>query len=1038
MELIEHRCKRCGGELKNIGEGRWSCPYCSCVYDEAVVQKNTKSLHEEFDEVKREIVCNLRRNLYDAVNEEYISSEKLRECAAELKKYLPDDFAACFYEVAVSNNVKQLTKQIRRINVEENYSEIECVIRFLIKSLQTEYLLELNNLVERAYKQRDLVLFEKYSTEISLEAEKVENGVYETKMPRDVFIAYSSKDMETVSELCEVLEGQGLKCFVAARNLRHGKGSVENYDKLLCEAMDHCKTFVFVSSTNSRSFSCDALIKELPYIQERDIENAPAEHKNNYASMPHSYKKPRVEYRIEESRGFSAPDAISNEFFDGYERVYSPEAVAERVAKQILLAAEKKAVKKPTPAPAAAPVIVQSAPAEVGGQRIEPLLKRAAIFIDDGEWEDAEAYCEKALDIDPECAQAYIYKLMIDLQVKSQDELANCKESFEDNTNFKRVLRFADEETAALLKGYIDIINERNENERKDKIYNLACSLIREGTVDSYTTAISKLGEIPNYKDSQELLKKCRQTMELVKQKKAEKAERERIAREKEAQEAKILAKKTLKISAICVGAIALVIVIAIILSYVVIPAIKTSQGYKDALSLMDDGEYKQAIKILNSLDGYKDSAAKIEECQTAIKDIAYDEALALMTEGKYAEAIVAFEAMNGYKDSVAKIEECQTAIKDISYDEALALMTEGKYAEALEELDGLNGYKDSATKIEECQYNVALTYMTEGKYDEAIAFFEVLNNYKDSAAKIEECEEYLMCEFELNSSGTEYTFNRYNGNSNSVVIPSKYNGKSVTSIGAHAFNGCSSLASVTIPDSVTSIGRCAFYNCDSLASVTIPDSVTSIGEYAFDSCSSLTSVTIPDSVTSIGYAAFTDCSSLISVTIPDSVTSIGEYAFDGCSSLASVTMPDSVTSIGSYAFRTCSSLTSVLIPDSVTSIGDVAFSGCSSLVSVTIPDSVTSIGNYAFNFCSSLENVMIPDSVTSIGKCAFYTCSSLTSVTIPDSVTSIGSSAFSGCSSLTSVYYTGSKSQWQQISIDSYNGYLTGANNIVYNYDPN
>ena len=503
MELIEHRCKRCGGELKNTDEGRWSCPYCSCVYDEAVVQKNTKSLHEEFDEVKREIVCNLRRNLFDAVNEEYISSEKVRECAAELKKYLPDDFAACFYEVAVGNNVKQLTKYIRKINVEENYSEIECVIRFLIKSLQTEYLLELNNLVERAYKQRDLVLFEKYSTEISLEAEKVEDGVYETKMPRDVFIAYSSKDMETVSELCEVLEGQGLKCFVAARNLRHGKGSVENYDKLLCEAMDHCKTFVFVSSTNSRSFSCDALIKELPYIQERDIENAPAEHKNNYASMPHSFKKPRVEYRIEESRGFSAPDAISNEFFDGYERVYSPEAVAERVAKQILLAAEKKAVKKPTPAPAPAPVIVQSAPAEVGGQRIEPLLKRAAIFIDDGEWEDAEAYCEKALDIDPECAQAYIYKLMIDLRVKKQDELANCKESFEENGNFKKAVRFADEETAGFLNGCIASIEERNETERKDKIYTVACNLMKEHTATSYSAAISKFGQIYNWRDSE-------------------------------------------------------------------------------------------------------------------------------------------------------------------------------------------------------------------------------------------------------------------------------------------------------------------------------------------------------------------------------------------------------------------------------------------------------------------------------------------------------------------------------------------------------
>ena len=96
-------------------------------------------------------------------------------------------------------------------------------------------------------------------------------------------------------------------------------------------------------------------------------------------------------------------------------------------------------------------------------------------------------------------------------------------------------------------------------------------------------------------------------------------------------------------------------------------------------------------------------------------------------------------------------------------------------------------------------------------------------------------------------------------------------------------FYGCSSLTSVTIPNSVTSIGGWTFQDCSSLTSVTIPNSVTSIGEGAFTSCSSLTSVTIPNSVTSIGGWAFQFCSSLISVTIPNSVTSIGEGAFTSC-----------------------------------------------------------------------------------------------------------------------------------------------------------
>ena len=115
-----------------------------------------------------------------------------------------------------------------------------------------------------------------------------------------------------------------------------------------------------------------------------------------------------------------------------------------------------------------------------------------------------------------------------------------------------------------------------------------------------------------------------------------------------------------------------------------------------------------------------------------------------------------------------------------------------------------------------------------------------------------------------------------------------KFDGE-VTSIGESAFEDCSSLTSVTIPDSVTSIGYSAFWNCSSLTSVTIPDSVTTIGDYAFEWCESLTSVTIGDSVTTIGERAFYGCSSLISLTIGNGVTTIGSYAFYDCSSLTSV-----------------------------------------------------------------------------------------------------------------------------------------------------
>lgn len=134
-------------------------------------------------------------------------------------------------------------------------------------------------------------------------------------------------------------------------------------------------------------------------------------------------------------------------------------------------------------------------------------------------------------------------------------------------------------------------------------------------------------------------------------------------------------------------------------------------------------------------------------------------------------------------------------------------------------------------------------------------------------------------------------------------------------------------------------------------------------------------------------------------------------------------------------------SATEIVIPEKingkpVTSIGDEAFYGCTGLTSITIPDGVTSIGNYAFDGCTDLTSITIPDSVTYIGDSAFYNCESLTSIIIPNGVTSIGESAFYNCSSLTDVYYTGSETEWAQISIGSDNKPLTNAT-IHYNFVP-
>ena len=181
-----------------------------------------------------------------------------------------------------------------------------------------------------------------------------------------------------------------------------------------------------------------------------------------------------------------------------------------------------------------------------------------------------------------------------------------------------------------------------------------------------------------------------------------------------------------------------------------------------------------------------------------------------------------------------------------------------------------------------------------------------------------------------------------------------------ITGAGEVEISDCNeSVTSVNIPSSVTHAWKHYSHSCECYITDSVRTySVTAIGNSAFSGCSSLTSITIPNSITSIGYSAFSHCDSLTSVTIPNSVTSIGYSAFRYCSSLASVTIGNSVTFIGEGAFGECSSLTSVTIPNSITSIGDYVFVNCSSLTSVTIPNSVTLIGDGAFYRCYSLTSV--------------------------------------------------------------------------------
>ncbi len=192
-------------------------------------------------------------------------------------------------------------------------------------------------------------------------------------------------------------------------------------------------------------------------------------------------------------------------------------------------------------------------------------------------------------------------------------------------------------------------------------------------------------------------------------------------------------------------------------------------------------------------------------------------------------------------------------------------------------------------------------------------------------------------------------------------------------------------------------------YSDEYFDSVTIPETVeynsttyrvTAIGYEAFSYCSSLTTVTIPNSVTDIGASAFSGCSSLTTVTIPNSVTDIGEWAFSGCSSLTQTNYTGDLASWCKIRFENSES--------NPTSYSHNLYINGQSLTKADIPEGITSISQYAFYGLTPLTEVTIPNSVITIGKQAFYECSSLTAVTIGTGLDSLAAYAFYGCNKLT------------------------------------
>ena len=275
---------------------------------------------------------------------------------------------------------------------------------------------------------------------------------------------------------------------------------------------------------------------------------------------------------------------------------------------------------------------------------------------------------------------------------------------------------------------------------------------------------------------------------------------------------------------------------------------------------------------------------------------------------------------------------------------------------------------------------------------------------------------------------------------------------ENVKAIMDYAFIGCESLTDINkLPNRLKRIEIATFANCSSLTSITIPDSVTYIGDYAFNTCSSLESLYIPGNLIEVGkYIIFYD-TALVSLTAPAEIlnqfeeqhktilsiklteihvndnllnengfnfincsnkslhtidlagatnTTINDLAFYDCYKLENLTLPKNVETIGYKAFADCKHLKELTIPASVVEIGESAFENCRSISQLSFEEggNLETIGSWAFYNNHNISSVEIPEGVKEIGDAAFYGCTYLENITLPSSVERIGDNGFALC----------------------------------------
>ena len=672
------KCKMCGGTLEiNQNESVAVCEYCG-----------TKQTLPRLDDERR-------ANLYDRANH-FRRNNEFDKAAGIYEQILNEDSndAEAYWSLVLCRY------GIEYVEDPASRKRIPTVNRMQYISVFDD---ENYKLALQYADGEQRTVYEEEAKAIN-ELQKGILAISEKEAPFDVFICYKetdasgrrTQDSVLANDLYHQLTQEGFKVFFSRITLEDKLGTA--YEPYIFAALNSAKVMV-VLGTKPEYFNAVGVRTEW----------------SRYLALIKSGAKKALIPAYRDMDPYDLPEEFSHLQAQDMSKLGFMQDLIRGIRKIAQAESPKAAVQETAGQPAA------------GGSNAASLLKRAYMFLEDGDWVNADQYCEKVLDMEPENATGYLYKLMAELHVHRQEQLVDCEMPFDDRNNYQKAVRFADDGLAGKLKGYISHIRERNEKTRielvyanafnlmgradtqaafeeaarmfetirehqdsaalaeqchvrgevcrKDETYKIAVSQMQRANIQAYETAIGLFETIFGWKDAEELAAACRKKVEKLTEKSKCKARR----------------RKRIAVSVSAVIIIGIVTLLGISVARDVI--------YNRGVALYEESKYRQAYSAFKLIRGYKDSEEQMYHSQWQ-----YGHSLWYYEE-KYEEAMVELEAAHEYYSR-------------LEYDE------DDKY-------NDLYWLEDQIKEVDyRTKYTAAQALMDEGKYIEAIAAYEAMNNY--------------------------------------------------------------------------------------------------------------------------------------------------------------------------------------------------------------------------------------------------------------------------------------------------------------------